>query len=363
MLALVYGSAGSEMITNSVRFEGEFTPMIRGKEILAIFCFAKVAHFDDLLEALGVSILKYVNQISCLVHSQSEKYMGSINRNLGDSFLLAWKFPDEDGIVIHKQFVVNAHSETVKEITSLALVFAVKTMAKVAKSEALIAYQKDEKVKRQMKGFTSKLTFGFHVGWAYEGPIGSYFKVDASYLSPNVNIASRVESATRQYGVYILTSEEFYLRLEPNVQPFLRQVDCVMLKGVYEPIKLYCFDMCTAGLGFSQAKPTKRKIDRKRKKLKEAIENRGIFVHELFTQSDEIALMRRQYHTEFFSHFSEALSFYLSGNWREAQAMLHDRCLPMLPLDGPTNSLLLYLQEHDCVPPPGWAGVRELMYK
>lgn len=50
--------------------------------------------------------------------------------------------------------------------------------------------------------------FGLHVGWAIEvfiifrfiylkGAIGSYFKIDASYLSPNVNMASRLEAATR----------------------------------------------------------------------------------------------------------------------------------------------------------------------
>lgn len=31
---------------------------------------------------------------------------------------------------------------------------------------------------------------GLHYGWAIEGTIGSNHKVDASYLSPNVNMAS-----------------------------------------------------------------------------------------------------------------------------------------------------------------------------
>ena len=37
-----------------------------------------------------------------------------------------------------------------------------------------------------------------------KGAIGSEFKVDASYLSPNVNMASRLEAATKQFGVPIL---------------------------------------------------------------------------------------------------------------------------------------------------------------
>lgn len=62
--------------------------------------------------------------------------------------------------------------------------------------------------------------FGLHVGWAIEvsasewssmderlfvqGAIGSGFKIDASYLSPNVNMASRLEAATKQFGTGLL---------------------------------------------------------------------------------------------------------------------------------------------------------------
>lgn len=48
--------------------------------------------------------------------------------------------------------------------------------------------------------------FGLHIGWAIEGAIGSFYKIDASYLSPHVTIASRLESMTKYYGVFILVS-------------------------------------------------------------------------------------------------------------------------------------------------------------
>lgn len=52
--------------------------------------------------------------------------------------------------------------------------------------------------------------FGLHCGWAIEGAIGSEFKIDASYLSPNVNLASRIEAATAQYGLPFLLSGDLY---------------------------------------------------------------------------------------------------------------------------------------------------------
>lgn len=52
--------------------------------------------------------------------------------------------------------------------------------------------------------------FGLNVGWAIEGAIGSEYKIDASYLSPHVNIAARLEAATAQYNVHLLFSGELY---------------------------------------------------------------------------------------------------------------------------------------------------------
>jgi hypothetical protein len=36
-----------------------------------------------------------------------------------------------------------------------------------------------------------------YIGWAIEGAIGSEYKIDASYLSPNVNISARLEAASK----------------------------------------------------------------------------------------------------------------------------------------------------------------------
>ena len=68
-----------------------------------------------------------------------------------------------------------------------------------------------------------RLGFGLHVGWAIEGAIGSEYKIDASYLSPNVNMASRLEAATKQYGVSILLSEDFVCMLSASVRERVRQ--------------------------------------------------------------------------------------------------------------------------------------------
>jgi hypothetical protein len=62
----------------------------------------------------------------------------------------------------------------------------------------LLKYKNNKLLKNRIKDYKGvKMGFGLHVGWSIEGPIGSEYKVDASYLSHNVNMANRLESETK----------------------------------------------------------------------------------------------------------------------------------------------------------------------
>mgnify|MGYP001810435614 CR=1 FL=1 len=60
-----------------------------------------------------------------------------------------------------------------------------------------MAYRKDKRLQSRMDNYKVKMGLGLHLGWGIEGAIGSNFKIDASYLSPNVNMAARLEAATK----------------------------------------------------------------------------------------------------------------------------------------------------------------------
>ena len=70
--------------------------------------------------------------------------------------------------------------------------------------------------------------YGMHFGWAIEGAIGSPLKIDASYLSPHVNTAARLEAATKQFQTMFLLSDEFVKQLSPRNQRLCRRIDCVV---------------------------------------------------------------------------------------------------------------------------------------
>lgn len=64
-----------------------------------------------------------------------------------------------------------------------------------------------------------------------------------------VNLASRFMAATKQFGVYLNISHFFYAYLTKRMKGYLRLIDKVTVKGSSIPIKIYCFDFNTAGLG------------------------------------------------------------------------------------------------------------------
>lgn len=86
--------------------------------------------------------------------------------------------------------------------------------------------------------------FGLHVGWSIEGAIGSSYKIDASYLSPNVNMASKLEGATKQFGKMILFTGEIYdMFKNKELKKCCRHIDTVIFKNALYPNRLYTIDL------------------------------------------------------------------------------------------------------------------------
>ncbi len=91
-----------------------------------------------------------------------------------------------------------------------SLISFMKIHAKLNREPKILAYRLDKRLNRRMPNYKVKIGFGLHVGWSIEGAIGSEFKIDASYLSPNVTMSNRLEAATKAYGVPLLMSSSLF---------------------------------------------------------------------------------------------------------------------------------------------------------
>ncbi|CAG9326054.1 unnamed protein product [Blepharisma stoltei] len=370
LLVLGFGEAGSEVITKSMkRGGGDIVPMIAGQKKYCIFGFCDIRNFSETTEVLQQDIMIFVNEIAKIVHNNVNKYLGSPNKNIGQAFLLVWKFPKES-ISENKENVKLENNRLTNSFADLSLISFLKIIAEICKSPKIESFSQHPALNAMIPGYIVSMGFGLHQGWAIEGTIGSSFKIDASYLSPNVNIASRIEAATKQFGVPLLVSQNFYSICSQTTQQYLRKIDRVTLKGTKAPMDLYTFDLDTSTLKVSHY--SQRKEDTKnakvleiikRERLNDDVKSQRFSVSSMFIDDHDLKNLRKNVSLEFIEEFSEALTFYLEGDWVNACNLLkHAKRYKVQP-DGPTETLLEFMEEYGGIAPIGWAGYRELVDK
>ena len=378
LISVGYGEAGSEIIKQFIKGNEGFDPMSSGNIIEAIFGFCFIHDFAEISEVFEEKTMIFVNHICDIVHSCVDKFNGYTNKNIGDCYLLAWKIKNSENKPPRPNSSKNIFLQQNEELTELAdcaLLAFLNIFKKINKSRKILAYRKDpDIIKRFGTRYSIALGFGLHYGWGIEGAIGSHHKIDCSYLSPNVNIAARLETATNIYGVDILFSGEFYELLSDFMKEKCRKIDVVTLKGSEKPVNLYTVDL---NRNIKPGKLTsnkdrmsvREKMDyyaQKKKKLwkKYEISKKSKTIGEIYYKESKgfRQILMNQKSSLFYNNFEEGLSHYIDGEWEEAAAFLY-RALYLDNSDGPTKTILEYMKKLKYKAPDDWDGYRVLTSK
>ena len=190
----------------------------------------------------------FVNEIAEIAHGIVDKYSGAPNKNIGDAFLFVWKLEKEDTFTDELGELQPLYNQRVSQLADMSVISFLLLNAGLKKSNKLLKYKNHRGLNERMSNYEVKLGLGLHIGYAIEGAIGSYYKIDASYLSPHVNMSARLEGATKTYGVPILISGVLYKYLSQKTQSHCRQVDFVTMIGNKTPLSLYTIDLDTSGI-------------------------------------------------------------------------------------------------------------------
>jgi len=334
--------------------------MVEGTRVECIIGAARIRDFSTATEVLQAKVMTFVNQIAEIVHGVVDEFHGAANKNNGDTFLMVWRVSGGE----HP-----AGTDKVAKLADMSMLAFTRILGAIHRTPVLAAYRGHPGLQQRLgKNCRVNLSSGLHYGWAIEGAVGSEFKIDASYLSPNVSIAESVERATQIYGVSLLVAESVIAICSATVAAKCRRIDRVIITGSTNPMDLYVIDLDHLSLTVEPPLGPQRWTNKDRFKVRQFLEmekeaKKGEEVHmvNFFNENADIASMRFRYTLEFTHVFNMGYQNYSQGEWQVAQRMLL-RTKDMLGVeDGPSAALLKFMKDpHDFEAPEKWEGIRDL---
>ncbi len=91
LLQVGFGQAGADIIARNLT-SGTFSALQGGRRVEAIYGFCDIRNFTDCCEVLQSDCVVFVNSIAAIIASHLKYSNGFVNKNIGDAFLLVWKY-------------------------------------------------------------------------------------------------------------------------------------------------------------------------------------------------------------------------------------------------------------------------------
>lgn len=356
LLALGFGEAGAQIIgSNLVNTSFGVNVMVPGQRVECVISHARIQDFSVVTEVLDKRVMTFVNQVAEIVHGVVEEQLGSANRNNGDTFLIVWRQKD------------NSMPDADSKHPELALYAMAKIIGSIHRSRILAEYRGHPGLQNKLGStYQVHLTCGIHAGWAIEGAVGSEYKIEASYLSPNVAVAMAIETSSEIYNASCLATEAVVEKCSADMRSNCRLIDRIMVPGCRSPMNLYVIDLAWTQLRVesASAKRTWRARDRmKARQFLEIQKNSKEYdsIGVMFENDTEIGVMRRKLTEPFFEIFKMGYQNYKEGEWQVAKRFLEETCVMLDAVDGPSWALIRFMEmPYGFEAPVDWKGVHDL---
>ncbi len=198
-----------ELVDEMSENPGSFTMEGESREMTVLF--SDVRGFTTISEGLSPKELsrlmnEYMTPMTHIIH----KHRGTIDKYIGDAIMAFWGAPLADPE--HGRNALLAAMEMQQTLIPLREQFKARGWPEI------------------------RIGVGINTGTMSVGNMGSEFRMAYTVMGDAVNLASRLESVTKQYGVGIIVGENTH-RAVPEV--VFRELDRVRVKGKDEPVAIY----------------------------------------------------------------------------------------------------------------------------
>ncbi|MEO8362589.1 MAG: adenylate/guanylate cyclase domain-containing protein, partial [Vicinamibacteria bacterium] len=186
--------------------------ILGGQSSVATVLFADIRSFTSIAESLGPQgTVALLNEYFTVMVDCIQNEGGMLDKFIGDAIMAIFGTP-----LPHEDDEDRGMRAAISMMTSLATFNA-----------GLVKHGKNP----------IDIGIGLSSDTIVSGNIGSPKRMDYTVIGDGVNLAARLESATKQYGAQILISDKTYKKLRGTYR--LREADWVVVKGKTKPVAIY----------------------------------------------------------------------------------------------------------------------------
>jgi adenylate cyclase len=198
-----------ELVDEMARDPEKYSLEAESREMTVLF--SDVRGFTTISEGLPPKQLAdLMNQLLTPMTHIIHDNRGTIDKYMGDAIMAFWGAPLPD-----------------RDHARHALTSALQMIARL----------KDINAEFGKKGWPEiKIGVGLNTGAMNVGNMGSSFRMAYTVMGDSVNLGSRLEGLTKNYGVYVIVSE-FTRKAVPDYE--YRELDVVRVKGKDKPVGIY----------------------------------------------------------------------------------------------------------------------------
>jgi adenylate cyclase len=198
-----------ELVEEMSKNPANYTTQGESREMTVLF--SDVRNFTSISEGLSAKELtammnNYLTEMTQTIQADR----GTIDKYIGDAIMAFWGAPLVDKN--HAEHALNSALKMQQRITEIGPDYIKRGWPKL------------------------EMGVGLNCGVMNVGDMGSSFRRAYTVMGDAVNLASRLEGLTKEYGVGILVSENI-VKAVPSV--IYRELDRVRVKGKLEPIGIY----------------------------------------------------------------------------------------------------------------------------
>lgn len=198
-------------VLNEVMARGELKAEVGHRKVLSVL-FSDVRGFTTISESQDAAkVVEILNEYFSAMVGIIFETRGTLDKFIGDAIMAFWGAPIPRAD--HAELAVEAALRMIQSLENLNKSFRKRGVAPL------------------------QIGIGINTGEMIVGNIGSDQRLDYTLIGDNVNLGSRLESLTKNYGVQILISEGTH-RLVWHRYP-CRIVDLVAVKGKSIPVPVY----------------------------------------------------------------------------------------------------------------------------